>query len=285
MTGFGSAEAQWESWSCLVEIRSVNQRFLDVRFKMPSGFQTLEATFKKEVKKICSRGKIECSFKLDKTKTEDNLQLNFERTNAFHQNLAKFEEITGRNVVVSARDLVSSDIMSEDNDRKPPQECQNLMTECLQKALQSMAEMKVLEGDSMQKDIQSRLELCQQLVDKIELESKSEPKRYKVRLQERLEQLSNLSDFNPERLEQEIVLFSDRLDISEEIVRFRTHLDHMQEILAQKEAGKKAEFLMQEFNREVNTMASKSNHAGISQATVEIKSELEKIREQLANIE
>jgi len=97
--------------------------------------------------------------------------------------------------------------------------------------------------------------------------------------------LNEGSKLNPERLEQEIALLADRLDISEEVVRFRTHLEHMNDILVQSEVGKKAEFLMQELNREVNTIASKSSHAGISQASVEIKSELEKVREQLQNIE
>ena len=97
--------------------------------------------------------------------------------------------------------------------------------------------------------------------------------------------LTDGTGINPERLEQVIALLADRLDISEEVVRFRTHLEHMDEILSQREVGKKAEFLMQELNREINTIASKSNHAGISQASVEIKSELEKIREQLQNIE
>ena len=105
------------------------------------------------------------------------------------------------------------------------------------------------------------------------------------RLQERFSPLTEGVKINPERLEQEIALLADRLDISEEVVRFRTHLEHMDEILSQREVGKKAEFLMQELNREVNTMASKSNHAGISQSSVEIKSELEKVREQLQNIE
>jgi uncharacterized protein (TIGR00255 family) len=137
----------------------------------------------------------------------------------------------------------------------------------------------------MHDDIKGRLSSCGQILNKIEKLSQDEPGRYRERLQERLTQLNDGTQLNPERLEQEIALLADRLDISEEVVRIRTHLEHMDDILAQNEVGKKAEFLMQELNREVNTIASKSNHAGISQASVEIKSELEKVREQLQNIE
>ena len=122
-------------------------------------------------------------------------------------------------------------------------------------------------------------------VFKIKPANAHEPQIYKERLKERLFQLTDGTEINPERLEQEIALLADRHDVSEEVVRFRIHMEHMDDILSHREVGKKAEFLMQELNREINTIASKSNHAGISQASVEIKSELEKIREQLQNIE
>ena len=145
--------------------------------------------------------------------------------------------------------------------------------------------MKEREGQAMQSDIQQRLSSCGNIVNSIEKLSQAEPERFRDRLQERFSQLTEGIEINPERLEQEIALLADRLDISEEVVRFRIHLEHMDDILSQHEVGKKAEFLMQELNREVNTMASKSNHTKISQASVQIKSELEKVREQLQNIE
>jgi uncharacterized protein (TIGR00255 family) len=160
-----------------------------------------------------------------------------------------------------------------------------VIRESLAKALEGLREMKVREGQAMQNDIQERLSSCANILNTIETLSLDEPGRCRERLQDRLSQLNEGSKLNPERLEQEIALLADRLDISEEVVRFRTHLEHMNDILVQSEVGKKAEFLMQELNREVNTIASKSSHAGISQASVEIKSELEKVREQLQNIE
>ncbi len=285
MTGFGAADAQWETWICQVEIRSVNQRFLDIRCRLPFGFQTMEPEIKKQIKAVSSRGKIDCSIKLEKGASEEKLKLNLERAQHYNELLTEFEALSGRKVGVDARDLSSLNIIEENKSGEPPEKCEKVIRECLSRALEGLQEMKEREGQAMQSDIQQRLSSCGNIVNSIEKLSQAEPERFRDRLQERFSQLTEGVEINPERLEQEIALLADRLDISEEVVRFRTHLEHMDEILSQREVGKKAEFLMQELNREVNTMASKSNHAGISQASVEIKSELEKVREQLQNIE
>ena len=145
--------------------------------------------------------------------------------------------------------------------------------------------MQELEGHPMLDDIKQRFSSCARILDTIENLSKDEPEKFKKRLEQRIARLNSGKELDPERLEQEVALVADRLDISEEIIRFKTHLKQMNKILSQTELGKKAEFLLQELNREVNTIASKSNQADISQASVEIKSELEKIREQLQNIQ
>jgi uncharacterized protein (TIGR00255 family) len=145
--------------------------------------------------------------------------------------------------------------------------------------------MQEHEGHAMLDDIKRRFSSCARILDTIENLSKDEPEQFKKRLEQRIARLNSGKELDPERLEQEVALVADRLDISEEIIRFKTHLKQMDKILSQTELGKKAEFLLQELNREVNTISSKSNQAGISQASVEIKSELEKIREQLQNIQ
>ena len=285
MTGFGAADAQWEAWICQVEIRSVNQRFLDIRCRLPLGFQTMEPEIKKQIKAVSSRGKIDCSIKLEKGASEEKLKLNLERAQHYNELLTEFEALSGRKVGVDARDLSSLNIIEENKSGEPPEKCEKVIRECLSRALEGLQEMKEREGQAMQSDIQQRLSSCGNIVNSIEKLSQAEPERFRDRIQERFSQLTEGIEINPERLEQEIALLADRLDISEEVVRFRTHLEHMDEIMSQREVGKKAEFLLQELNREVNTMASKSNHAGISQSSVEIKSELEKVREQLQNIE
>ena len=285
MTGFGSADLQWESWSCQVEIRSVNQRFLDIRIRLPLGFQNLEQDFKKKIKEVCTRGKIDCSVRLEKVVGEEKLKLNPERALLFNGLLGEFEELSGRKVNVEAKDLSRINIIEESKSGEPPEECQGVILESLALAIESLQQMKQREGQAMHDDIKDRLVNCDQILNTIEKLSLEEPGLYRERLQDRLAQFNDETILNPERLEQEIALLADRLDISEELLRFRTHLQHMDDILEQREIGKKAEFMMQELNREINTISSKSNQAEISKSSVEIKSQLEKIREQLQNIE
>ena len=285
MTGFGSADLQWESWSCQVEIRSVNQRFLDIRCRLPLGFQNLEQDFKKQIKEVCTRGKIDCSVRLEKVVGEEKLKLNSERALLFNGLLGEFEELSGRKVNVEAKDLSRINIIEESKSGEPPEECQGVILESLALAIESLQQMKQREGQAMNEDIKNRLVNCDQILNTIEKLSLEEPGLYRERLQDRLAQFNDETILNPERLEQEIALLADRLDISEELLRFRTHLQHMNDILEQREIGKKAEFMMQELNREINTISSKSNQAEISKSSVEIKSQLEKIREQLQNIE
>ena len=285
MTGFGSADLQWESWSCQVEIRSLNQRFLDIRIRLPLGFQNLEQDFKKQIKEVCTRGKIDCSVRLEKVVGEEKLKLNPERALLFNGLLGEFEELSGRKVNVEAKDLSRINIIEESKSGEPPEECQGVILESLALAIKSLQQMKQCEGQAMHDDIKDRLVNCDQILNTIEKLSLEEPGLYRERLQDRLAQFNDETILNPERLEQEIALLADRLDISEELLRFRTHLQHMDDILEQREIGKKAEFMMQELNREINTISSKSNQAEISKSSVEIKSQLEKIREQLQNIE
>lgn len=285
MTGFGSADLQWESWSCQVEIRSVNQRFLDIRCRLPLGFQNLEQDFKKQIKEVCTRGKIDCSVRLEKVVGEEKLKLNPERALLFNGLLGEFEELSGRKVNVEAKDLSRINIIEESKSGEPPEECQGVILESLALAIESLQQMKQREGQAMHDDIKDRLVNCDQILNTIGKLSLEEPGLYRERLQDRLAQFNDETILNPERLEQEIALLADRLDISEELLRFRTHLQHMDDILEQREIGKKAEFMMQELNREINTISSKSNQAEISKSSVEIKSQLEKIREQLQNIE
>ena len=285
MTGFGTAEVQWETWSCLTEIRSVNHRFLDVNCRLPLTFQKLEQELKNQIKSSCSRGKIDCTIRLVKESRDDELGLNSEEVKKNLKLLRDFEDLSGRNVSINLADLSRAKIFAEQRSEKPPEECVDMIRECLSNALTDLRNMQEREGHAMLDDIKQRFSSCARILDTIENLSKDEPEKFKKRLEQRIARRNSGKELDPERLEQEVALVADRLDISEEIIRFKTHLKQMDKILSKTELGKKAEFLLQELNREVNTISSKSNKAGISQASVEIKSELEKIREQLQNIQ
>ena len=285
MTGFGTADFQWETWSCLAEIRSVNHRFLDINCRLPLSFQKLGQELKNQIKSSCSRGKIDCTIKLEKESGDDDLCLNTEEAKKILKLLREFEDLSGRNVSINLADLSGAKIFAEQRSEKPPEECVDMIRECLSNALTDLRNMQEREGHAMLDDIKQRFSSCARILDTIENLSKDEPEQFKKRLEQRIARLNSGKELDPERLEQEVALVADRLDISEEIIRFKTHLKQMDKILSQTELGKKAEFLLQELNREVNTISSKSNQAGISQASVEIKSELEKIKEQLQNIQ
>ena len=285
MTGFGTAEVQWETWSCLTEIRSVNHRFLDVNCRLPLTFQKLEQELKNQIKSSCSRGKIDCTIRLGKESRNDDIGLNSEEVKKNLKLLRDFEDLSGRNVSINLADLSGAKIFSEQRSEQPPEECVDMIRECLSNALKDLRNMQEREGHAMLDDIKKRFSSCARILVTIENLSKDEPEQFKIRLEQRIARLNSGKELEPDRLEQEVALVADRLDISEEVIRFKTHLKQMDKILSQTEFGKKAEFLLQELNREVNTISSKSNQAGISQASVEIKSELEKIREQLQNIQ
>ena len=285
MTGFGTADLKWETWSCLTEIRSVNHRFLDINFRLPSSFQKLEQELKNQIKLICSRGKIDCTIRLEKEFGDDDLRLNSEEAEKLLKLLREFEDLSGRNVSINLADLSGAKIFAEQRSEKPPEECVDMIRECVSNALSDLRNMQEREGLAMLDDIKKRFSSCARILDTIENLSKDEPEQFKKRLEQRISRFNSGKELDSERLEQEVALVADRLDISEEIIRFKTHLKQMDKILSQTELGKKAEFLLQELNREVNTISSKSNQAGISHASVEIKSELEKIREQLQNIQ
>ena len=285
MTGFGTADFQWETWSCLAEIRSVNHRFLDINCRLPLSFQKLEQELKNQIKSSCSRGKIDCTIRLEKESGDDELRLNPEEAKKIIKLLREFEDLSGRNVGINLADLTGAKIFAEQRSDKPLEECVQMIRECLSNAITDLQNMQEREGRAMLDDIKQRFSSCARILDTIENLSKDEPEQFKKRLEQRIARLNSGKELEPDRLEQEVALVADRLDISEEVIRFKTHLKQMDKFLSQTELGKKAEFLLQELNREVNTISSKSNQAGISQASVEIKSELEKIREQLQNIQ
>jgi len=285
MTGFGTAEVRWEKWSCIAEIRSVNHRFLDINCRIPSSFQKLEQELKNQIKSICSRGKIDCTIRLEKDYGGDELSLNTEETKNILRLLSEFEDLSGRNVSINLADFYGAKFFTEQRSEKLREECADVIRECLSKAIADLRNMQENEGNAMLDEIKQRFSSCARILDSIENLSRAEPEQFKKRLEQRIARFNSGKELDPGRLEQEVALVADRLDISEEIIRFKTHLKQMDKILSQTELGKKAEFLLQELNREVNTISSKSNQAGISQASVEIKSELEKIREQLQNIQ
>ncbi|MBS3917301.1 MAG: YicC family protein [Deltaproteobacteria bacterium] len=288
MTGYGRGEGETSLGRVLAESRSVNHRYGDINIRLPKRLAIFENRIKEIIRSQISRGRIDVSIKLEALESEKvQLQVDSNLAEQYFQALLslkdKFQlkgEIT-LELLAGAKDLIS--VKEESGDIDPYwQE----IVPILKRSLQEMDEMKRSEGDALAKDIQKRLERINQLLKEIKDQYPSYVEAYQGRLREKLQSLLRGIEVDPIRLQQEIALLAERTDITEEVVRAQSHLSQFALLFNGNESvGRKMDFLLQEIHREVNTVSAKANDAEISQKVVEIKSELEKIREQVQNIE
>jgi uncharacterized protein (TIGR00255 family) len=288
MTGFGRGEAEAGGRQWVAEIRCVNHRYLDLKIKLPKGYAGLEKQARDMVSSILQRGRVDVSLTVtgdfsDLQKIEVNSSLAGTYRDAL-TGLGKtlnLENDTTLSRLASYPDVMLLSKQSEDLDAVWP-----TMKQALGGAVSTCDTMRSQEGDAMAKDLHGRLsrfaELVQVIGDSIpELLEKREQT-----LHERLQKLLDNVQLDPGRLAQEVAILADKTDVTEEMVRLDSHINQFRSFLEADEAtGRKLDFLLQEFLREVNTMASKINDAAIAHIAVDLKAELEKIREQVQNIE
>ena len=287
MTGFGTGKVNRENWQCTTEIRSVNNRFLDVTIRLPNGFQHFSSPLKLLIQNVCQRGKVDCSVTISAAEQgSDSLYLNAELADNYGTLLEEFRTLTQIPVSVGLSDLLKVQDLIQRLQPDPESDFFSaLIHQSLEIALAQLKNMRVKEGLALLTDIQKRLSTSTSLLNEVDAIAQELPCQHYLRLCQRLASLDGHLEINEDRVHQEIALLVERGDITEEIIRLRTHLEHMESVLLEEEVGRRADFLLQECNREINTIASKSNNAPISQLVVEIKGQFEKIREQVQNIE
>lgn len=288
MTGYGRAERTAGNWRCGVEVRSVNGRFLEVRLKMPGGMAHLEEDLRKIVKKECQRGKVDCTITLTpQNQDAAPLALNKALLKQYGQLLDAFQKELGTPIQVTLGNLTMiKDLILTDQWIGGDSEVETLLSETLGEAVGELVAMREREGTALQVEMMQRFSAVRALTEEVGALTKEVPKHHAERLRENLNRLMGPQIPEEERIFQEIAILADRCDVSEEISRLDTHLDHLEQIMGAGGAlGRKFEFLLQEINREANTLAAKSNEVPVSTRVVEIKSELEKLREQIQNIE
>ena len=288
MTGFGRSEGTTTLGSILVEVRSVNHRYCDINLKLPKRLAPLETRIKEMVRSEVARGRIDISVKLDAT-GEGRVQLEVDHAlaqqyvralQALKEQFQLQDEIT-LNLLAGVKDLIAG---SEEQEDVEPY--WHEVIPVLKESLKAMDTMKQSEGELLTRDIQQRLERVAQEIRTIKDRFPASLEAYRDRLHERLRSLLEGFEVDPARFQQEIAFLAERTDITEELVRSESHLAQFSALLALREpVGRKLDFLLQEIHREVNTISSKVGDAVIAQRVVEIKSELEKIREQAQNIE
>jgi uncharacterized protein (TIGR00255 family) len=288
MTGFGRGEGDTTLGRLLVESRSVNHRYCDINIKLPKRLTSFETRVKEIIRSQVSRGRIDVLFRLDAT-GEDKGQLNvdFYLAEQYYQALQSLKEkfqLKGEislEMLAGAKDLITA--KEEAGDVEPYwQE----IVPILKRSFQEMDNMKRAEGELLAKDLQQRIERIDKELEDIRQQFPSRLESYRNRLRERLQSLLGGIELDSYRFQQEVGFLAEKTDITEEIVRAKSHLVQFAMLLKGKDpAGRKMDFLLQEIHREVNTISAKVNDAEISQEVVEIKGELEKIREQVQNIE
>ncbi|MDB5035765.1 MAG: Stress-induced protein [Chlorobi bacterium] len=289
MTGFGRSEISRDGVTISVELRSVNNRFLEISARMPRELNARENDMREIIRKTLTRGKIHLNINVERQEDASKaIDVDPEVVKTYKDALelirkhAKIKETVGLEHLLH----FSDEIFGRSNTGTEESDNWELVAECVEGAVREIDQMRRNEGRELARDIRERIKSIDAMVDRAEQLSKDKIPAERQRLRERIAQLFENDEIDEQRLEFEIVMLSDKLDITEECVRYRSHSKYFVEAVKGPEpAGRKLGFLLQEINREVTTIGSKCNDAEIAHMVVRAKEELEKIREQVQNIE
>ncbi len=288
MTGFGRGEETRDGISAIVELRSVNNRFLEVSARLPRSLSSRENEVKELIRKKISRGKINATVTIErKNGTGVPLRIDPKAAKDVFKLLNQLRRAVGIKENVKLEHLLQfSEVIGQEDVGDADEEEWAVVQGAVEKAVAALEAMRKQEGRELAKDFQERVTLLEENIDKIEALSKSQVPAERERLRERIKQLIDPGGVDEARLEMELALMADRIDVTEECVRFRSHTKFFLKAFEdQDSAGRKLNFLLQELNREANTIGSKSALPEIAHLVVHLKEELEKIREQVQNIE
>jgi len=288
MTGFGRGEVQSGGKSWIAEIRCVNNRYLDLKMKLPKGYTPLEEKIRKMVVETCQRGRVDLYLSVTGDFSDlQEVRLNLSLARGYHEALQKLAADFGLECNLTAQNLAGyPEVLVREQQDEDLDQIWPKVEEAVSLALAQCDGMRSQEGIELAADLQSRLQLFGSVVDTIEGSIPAIQESRQQGMQERLAKLLGNVQLDPMRLAQEVAIIADKCDVTEEIVRLRCHIKQFTQFLTEDGGiGRKLDFLIQEFLREVNTLASKINDASIAHLTVDLKSELEKMREQVQNIE
>ncbi|MFQ5894814.1 MAG: YicC/YloC family endoribonuclease [Nitrospinota bacterium] len=291
MTGYGMGRASGEGHTLTVEVRSVNHRFFEVALRGPRWVAPLEAEIRRKLRERFARGRFEVFVSREPGEGEEEGEGNYsfdpQRGAALVGSLRALQEALGLpgqvdlSLLAHFRDALRAADLSPS-----PEEVRGPLLGALGGALLSLAAMREREGEALYADVSPRIGRVERLVEELRTRAPQARAEAGARLRERLERLGQGLPIEPGRLEQELLFYAERSDVSEELARLSGHLAQFRALLAGREAaGRKLDFLLQEMNREVNTLGAKAGDQLISQQAVEVKSELEKVREQVQNAE
>ena len=288
MTGFGRSTYENEGREYIIEIKSVNNRFTDINIKMPRNLNYLEEKIRKQILSNISRGKVEVSIQLNNNSDlGKKINLNTDIAKKYVEELKKLSEETNIIDNINIMDVARfPDVLNIRIDEEAEEVIEKELFTALDSAIDSFLDMRQKEGSKIKVDIENRIEVIKQKIEQISSISAGLVDEYVVKLETRIKELLKTDVVDQTRLAQEVVIYSDKCSVEEEITRLKSHISQFLNLLNENIAiGKKLDFLIQEMNRETNTIGSKANNLEITNFVVDIKTELENIREQIQNIE
>jgi uncharacterized protein (TIGR00255 family) len=289
MTAFAAAENSTDKLTVSTEIRSYNSRYLDIALRVPSGYMALEGKLKDLISARVIRGRIEVKIQIESNLAESGgFEIDQSRARSYLSALKRLKDEFGIEDEISLELILSPGGIIKPAESSPDSEAVwPPVEDCLCRALEELDRMRKREGDFIARDFSQRLEHIEAYLDQLKKASSSLPALYQERLKERIASLTEgIVEIDPARIAQEAAILADRSDISEEMLRSASHLKQFRQMMDSDEAGgRKLIFLLQELHREFNTMGSKVGSADAAHSIIEVKSELEKIREQLQNVE
>lgn len=288
MTGFGAGDAETADFKVHIEVKAVNQRFLETNYHMPYSMNMFENQLTKKIKEYASRGKLDINIRFQDLRDKAvTVKVDKGLVAAYGQALQEISSQLELSAPVTAAQIASyPDVLKLNEENADLEAAQPVLMQAMEQALESFVAMREAEGQNIQRDLLARIGTLENFVGELEKLAPEIVATYRQRLENLLREYLAKEDIEESRIIQEVALFTDKVNYTEETVRLRSHFDQFRQIITAGEpVGRKLDFLIQEMNREINTVASKANSAGAAQFVVDVKSEIEKIREQIQNIE
>lgn len=288
MTGYGSAKGIAEGLELSIELKSVNNRFLDTSVRMPRTYLFAEEAVKSAVQRHITRGKVDVFISIDSSKADDVIvKVNEPLLKGYLSAISETAETYGLPNDATAMSICRfPDVLSVEKKEADRDAVAAAIEQVLEQALQEYDAMRTKEGEKLHDDIASRVDSILRMVGIVEQESPKTVSDYKARLEQKMREVLESKSIDESRILTEAAIFADKVAVDEETVRLRSHISQMTELIESSvPVGRKLDFLVQEMNRETNTIGSKCQNASIAHVVVDIKAEIEKIREQIQNIE
>lgn len=287
MTGYGHCEYTENDITFTVEIKTVNHRYSDIFLRIPKQFSSLEEQVRSLINDRIHRGKIDVYINYENKSSQDHeVILDESLAKAYYNALKKIADDLGLRDDISASTIARFPDIIKVEKKDDSDYIAEILKKAVSAAIDEVIEMRTREGERLKENLFAILDNIENFVRKIEEKAPIVVKEYKEKLEQRLSELIDIQQVDPARIATEVALFADKCSIDEELIRLSSHIFQMKEMLnAGSPVGKKADFLIQEMNREVNTIGSKANDLEITRNVVELKSEIEKLREQIQNIE